>query len=199
MAQDVTSVCAPKISNFLQKNKIVSTLSFPSISRLIYAYHSSHYREAGKIIAEGKIEIYRSNKSGLAQYKITGDSAIIIGNDVDDDNRNGVVVHEVTHMIQDMRKLKLSILEMELDAYFAEALYYVRRGMVEAFEDNKPMMIGIHMARIAQNFEDDERYLKTRDFRKRRGEISKEILNEYYYRHGRTDLGKRFRNDGLQL
>ena len=199
MARDVTSVCAPKIANFLQKNKIVSTLEFPSLSRLIYAYHPCHYREAGKIIAEGKIEIYRSNKDGLAEYKITGDSAIVIGNDVDDDNRNGVVVHEVTHMIQDMRRLRLSILEMELDAYFAEALYYVRRGMVEAFRDNKPMMIGIQMAKIAENFEDDERYLRTKDFRKRRGDVGKEILDEYYYRHGRTDVGKRFRNDGLQL
>ena len=199
MAQNVTSICAPKISNFLQKNKTVSTLDFPSLSRLIYAYHPSHYRDAGKVIGEGQVEIYRSNKSGLAEYRIEGDSAIIIHDDVDDDNRNGVVVHEVTHMIQDMRRLRLSILEMELDAYFAEALYYARVGDLEAFKDNKPMLIGIHMATIAENFEDDKKYLRTKDFRKNRGKVGKAITDEYYYRHGKTGLGKRFRNDGLQL
>lgn len=199
MVQNVTALCAPKIACFLKKNSIVSTLQFPSLSRLIYAYQPSDYRDAGTIIGQKKVEIYRTNKDELAHYRIEGESALFIGNNVDDDNRNGVVVHEVTHMVQDMRRMRLSILEMELDAYFAEALYYVRRGMTEEFKTSKPMMIGIFMARIAENYEEDKKYLKTKDFRKSRGEVGREVINEYYHRHGVTTVGKRFRNDGLQL
>ena len=199
MVTDVTSICAPKISNFLKKNSVVSTLRFPSLSRLIYAYHPSDYVEAGRVIGQGKVEIYRSHTKGLANYQITGDSCITLYDDIGDDNRNGVVVHEVTHMVQDMRRMRFSILEMELDAYFAEALYYVRRNNIKQFQDSKPLMISIHMAAIAESFDKDEKYIKTKDFRTRRGKCGKEIADEYWYRHGVSNVGKRFRNDGLQL
>lgn len=199
MAQDVTKLCAPKIANFLRNSPTVQTLDFPSLSRLIYAYHPCLYREAGRIIGEGNIEIYRTNEDGLAHYHLEGASALFLGDDINDDNRSGVIVHEVTHMIQDMSKMKLSILEMELDAYFAEALYYARRNLIEEFKKKKPMMIGICMALIAENYLDDKKYLTTNAFRKNRGEVSKEIANEYYYRAGVTNVGKRRRNDGLQL
>ena len=102
-------------------------------------------------------------------------------------------------MIQDMRQLKMSILEMELDAYFAEALYHVRRGTTDVYEDTVPFLIGFRMVRIAEEFEDDERYFRTRDFRRTRDEIGGEISKEYYHRHPGTKIGKRFKNDGLQL
>lgn len=199
MAQDVTAQCAPKIANFLQNSPTVQKLDFPSLSRLICAYHPSLYQKAGRIIGEGKIETYRTNQEGLAHYRIEGASALFLGDDINDHNRSGVIVHEVTHLIQDMLKMKLSILEMELDAYFAEAVYYARRDMIEEFKKRKPMMIGFCMAKIAENFLDDKKYLNTKEFRKNRGEAGKEITSEYYYRAGVTDVGTRRRLDGLQL
>lgn len=199
MAKNVTALCAPKISNFLKNNTIVSTLDFPSLSRMKRTYHPCDYREAGRIIGEGKVEVYQSGKSGLASYDVKGNSSLTFGTSIDDDNRNGVVVHEVTHMIQDMRQLKMSILEMELDAYFAEALYHVRRGTTDIYEDTVPFLIGFRMVHIAQGFEDDESYFRTREFRRYRDDVGREIGNEYYHRHPDMKIGKRFKNDGLQL
>ena len=199
MAKNVTAICAPKIASFLQHSPTVGTLEFPSLSRLRRTYHPSDYREAGRIIGGGKIEIYESGKRGLAAYEIDKDSSLTFGTRITSENRSAVIVHEVTHMIQDMRQMKMSILEMELDAYFAEALYHVRRGTDETFEKSVPPNISVNMRILAENYEDDEKYLKTKHFRWLRGEAAKAIRNEYHHRHGGLNVDKKFKNNGLQF
>ena len=199
MATNTTSICAPKIANFLQQNKIVSSLDFPSLARLIYAYHSCHYRRAGRIIGKGEIEVYHSSDDGGAAYETAGESSFIIRNAVNDTNRNGAIVHEVTHMIQDMRKLKLSEVEMELDAYFAQALYHVRDGSLAVFKRTVPGFVGEPMAEIADRFEDKRSYMLTRDFRDKRDGVRKSLVFNYKNILKKTDADVRYRLDGLEL
>ena len=197
MERDTTAICAPKIANFLQDNQVVSSLDFPSLARLIYAYHPCHYRSAGREIGKLKIEIYHSDEDGGAAYETAAESSFTFGDAVNDTNRNGAVVHEVTHMIQDMRKLKLSEVEMELDAYFAQALYHVRDGSLAVFKRTVPGFVGEPMAEIAGKFEDKRSYMLTRDFRDRRDGVRKSLVFNYKNILKKTDADVRYRLDGL--
>ena len=199
MDRNTTSICAPKIANFLQNNKVVSTLDFPSLARLVYAYHPYHYRKAGKIIAEGRIEIYHSSDDGGAAYETGGKSAFFIRSAVTDDNRNGALVHEVTHMIQDKRKMKLSEVEMELDAYFAQALYHVRDGSIGVFKATVPPFVGGPMADIAEEYDAKRCYMMTKEFKKKRDAIRGSLVFNYTTILGKADADVRQRLNGLDF
>lgn len=197
MATNTTSICAPKIANFLKKYLKQNKLDFPSLARQIYAYHSYHYRKAARIIGELEIEIYHSSEDGGAAYVTAGESSFTFGNAVNDTNRDGAIVHEVTHMIQDMRKMKLSEVEMELDAYFAQALYHVRDGSLSVFKRTVPGFVGEPMAEIAGRFEDKRSYMLTRDFRDRRDGVRNSLVFNYKNILKKTDADVRYRLDGL--
>ena len=198
MATDTTAICAPKIATFLQQNKVVSTLNFPSLARLVYAYHPYHYRRAGKIIAGGGIEIYHTSEDGGAAYETLAESSFTFGAAVNDWNRNGAVVHEATHMVQDMRKLKLSEVEMELDAYFAQALYHVRDRSVEVFLSTVPPFVGVPMADLAQDYEERGRYILSKEFKERRDQIRGALVHNYKNILKVADADVRTRLDGIR-
>lgn len=204
MSTDVTATWAPKISNWLRINANVSALDFPSMTRLRKAYHSTDYREIGTLLGSGDIEIYREEDKpymgGYTDHK-EGDYLIFDFADFDYDllTHPEVIVHEVTHMIQDSKRMRLSIIEGEMDAFLAQALFQIRAKTEDQYPD-----FAWRVMEAAKAFSEDDGYLGSWSFRSARDRIEQDLREHYSYSHQRVDpdfdvgtLTKRRRLDGI--
>ncbi len=109
-----------------------------SLSRLTRTYDGWDYRHAGNIIGRCRIEIYE-----VIGAEFVGRYSRDARHDHFEFDREdlpagplamaGVVVHEVTHMIQDFKRMKLSKIEWEMDAYFVEAVYLARATKLDGY------------------------------------------------------------------
>jgi hypothetical protein len=219
--QDATAVWGPKIASFLMSDINVARLDFPSLAALRRPYSGMDYVHMGHVIAGGRIEIATefggSMGRALMSYRRIGNSQINVNSkychpgllrpgftskdpkartqdDVARLQTAAVLVHEITHMIQDWKRMWMSPLEREVDAYFAKALYLVRVGA----DDLWPNGFANHAMIAAKFYHEDSGYLRSSAFRRMHAEVSKEI-REFYT--GKVDykLDPRSRGDGLNL
>ena len=206
---------AQKIGTFLTTNSVVSTLDFPSMTRWVRAYHPCDYRRVGRIMGGGKIEVFlyegndESNDSGSAnaayfESSRTGEkedywviNTTNVGGNVL--NRRDLIVHEATHMIQDMKRLKQSVIEAEMDAYFAQALYHIRSKSEAAIDYDEAFL------RAARAYEADNKVLRAKSFEKLRSECWNYAYwvasSRAKYGYGTKNLDKlkeRSRRDGIK-
>ena len=75
-----------------------------------------------------------------------------------------VIVHEITHMIQDYKRMKVTRRDMELDAHFAQALYRKRSKATKATDKANSDALW-RFDDEAQKYIDDSDYLWSRKFR----------------------------------
>ncbi|MEL6110320.1 MAG: hypothetical protein AAFU85_30295 [Planctomycetota bacterium] len=101
-----------------------------------------------------------------------------------------VVVHEMTHMIQDYKRMRVSRRDMEMDAHFAQSLYRKRSKGVDKANSEAVWKFDP----IAQSYIDDDDYLNSIAFRMQRGKL-RSSLNFHYGKH--SDLTKKKRQDGV--
>jgi hypothetical protein len=209
--QDVTGIWAPTIAGFLIGDSIVACLDFPSLMPLHRAYKGTDYAEMGRTIRRGNIEIktealpkaawraaYVDHPGGdflkFNTEKVwPGKLASAPADDKQRLNTAANVVHEVTHMIQDWKRMRLSIVEREMDTHFAQALYLVRVGAEDVWDKS----YALHALIAAQNFANDDGYLRSADFRRIRGTVASEI-REHYRGKVDTPLDDPYRSDGMR-
>lgn len=209
--QDLTSVWAPTIAGFLTADTVVAGLDFPSLTPLRRAYRGADYVEMGHVIRRGHIEIKAEElpKAGWrAAYVDHPDGDFLqfntdkvwpgaLGSESADRklklNTAANVVHEVSHMIQDWKRMRLSLVQREVDAHFAQALYLVRAGA----EDVWDKVYALHTLIAARNYDEDKGYLHSADFRRIKGDIAGEI-REHYRGKVSMPLDDPYRTDGLR-
>ena len=156
----------------------------------------SDYSAVAASIGPGKVQVYEDPTSDDPGYfnAPTGDFFLLPVGYTDKLEMNlDVLVHEATHMVQDDKRLRLSRLEAEMDAHFAQALYRVRSG--KKFASSALQLIPFEIA--ATEFADNPKYMLGGAFRRLREEMRGGIIKAYMHKH--DDLGKKTRLDGVTL
>lgn len=141
-APDSTVQCIAKV---LQTGGILKHFDFPRIQYPnLPGYKPEMYAEIGRRISSGQIPIYlrEGNIDGAkAFYNLTANELNLTSatRPLNTPQHWGTIVHEATHMIQDMKKWRMTKQEMEADAHFAQALFlhykgsHLESGLLSAF------------------------------------------------------------------
>lgn len=141
-APDHTVKC---IANFLQTGGYLQNFKFPRIKYPNWpGYNPELYAEIGRRIGSGRIPIFlrEGNIEGAkAFYNLTGNELNLTSatKPLNRPSHWGTIVHEATHMIQDMKNWRMTKQEMEADAHFAQALFLhykgtqLESGLLQAF------------------------------------------------------------------
>ncbi len=137
-----TAQCAPQksvdaIVHFLRNGSILKNFTFPRLHLPnIHGYDPGDYRDIGDKLAAGDIDVVLAEGSiagAKAFYKTSGQGANTLNltpltSPLNKPEHWSTIVHEATHMIQDMKKWRVSLAEMEADAHFAQALFLHYKG-----------------------------------------------------------------------
>jgi hypothetical protein len=130
------------ISYFLQHGGILKNFRFPKISApAINVYRPEFYAEMGckiasvaieVVLGEGKVAGAKAfyNKDGTPRLTLTKATEAL-----NTPAHWSTIAHEATHMIQDWKKWRMSLLEMEVDAHFAQALFLHYKGAAASSDD----------------------------------------------------------------
>lgn len=179
--RDVSSTIGPKISGFLTSDVHVATLKFPPLRRTNVAnkrYLPSDYLAVGLNIGRKKVEVYETKvdyKWHASYFNSEQADAILLTPKVTAclSKFLDVIVHEATHMVQDYKRERISMLEQEVDAKFAQALYLLRSG-------RSLSGLPVDLAISAEIFDEDPDYLDSHNFRwKKLPTIESALIAEY--------------------
>jgi hypothetical protein len=123
------------ISYFLQHGSILQNFKFPRLHMpSVAGYNPEHYAEIGRKIDSGKIPVLLAESAvdGAKAFYELGSNCLNLTKataPLNTPEHWGTIVHEATHMIQDMKKWRISLAEMEADAHFAQALFLYYKGV----------------------------------------------------------------------
>jgi hypothetical protein len=179
--RDVSATLGPKISGFLTSDIHVASLKFPPLRRTSVGnkrYLPSDYLAVGLNIGRHKVEVYETRidyKWHASYFNSAQADAILLTPRVTAclSKFLDVIVHEATHMVQDYKRERISMLEQEVDAKFAQALYLLRSGRSLA-------ALPVDLAVAAEIFVDDPGYLESNHFRwKSLPKIEGTMITEY--------------------
>jgi hypothetical protein len=189
--RDVTETFGPTMARYLRSDGVVKNLRFPRLRFPLlrsYGYSPSDYHWIADHIGPGKIEVYETRRDELfrGKYVSLGELNFFVltpSVTIAPLASMDTIVHEATHAIQDWKKMRASLQDMELDAHFAAALYFVQSG-------KDASAAALHLARFiiaAKAYNADARYLRSLEFRKARGKLESEILTHYRDMNGIID------------
>jgi hypothetical protein len=179
--RDISSTIGAKISGFLTSDVHVASLKFPPLRRTNVGnkrYLPSDYLAVGLNIGRNKVEVYETredykwhamyfNSSQADAILLTPKVTACLTKFLD------VIVHEATHMVQDYKRERISMLEQEVDGKFAQALYLLRSG-------RSLSALPIDLAIAAELFDEDPDYLESNHFRwKKLPTIESSLIAEY--------------------
>ena len=208
-AHDVTDSTGKEMSSILKNNCKIKKLEFPSVTHPRYKswrYTPGNFETVAKHIGlnEGQVRVYSSKQSKNSSYwnvqkknrrdDTTSPTEFFMLKDKVANSLKSfidVLVHESTHMIQDYKRLKMSIVDAEMDAHFAQALYLVRAN--ETAKDNSLQLPPFIEA--AKAYDADADYLTSRAFKKQKRFMCSRIVDQY--KKAGVDITKRTRMDGL--
>jgi hypothetical protein len=137
MAEENT-VWETRIVNFLNNDPILRAWEeVPSLTRRVRHYRSQDFRDISRYIRDDRISVLTGYDPGTNEFaayvgktEARGDlEDYFIFNtyvELEPTNRPATLVHEATHAIQDDRRMKLSYVEKEMDAWFVMAVYALR-------------------------------------------------------------------------
>jgi hypothetical protein len=182
--RDATDGFSPKLKKLLIDDDLVRKLSFPRLHHPRMAgYSGTEYLEIAKRIGRDKIEVYETRRNpgmgGEAKYKSYGALNFFVVTPTLTDfpkDYTPTIVHEATHAIQDKNKWRMSSLDNEVDAHFAEALYFLRSGREWELKNDKVMEDFLTAAR---EYDRDPDYLKSLKFHKLRRDMRSAISAHY--------------------
>ena len=91
-------------------------------------YKPKYYEQIGQKIASGKIGVFVAEGSipgAKAFYNVDSNCLYLTSatKNLNTPEHWSTIAHEATHMIQDMKKWRMTMQEMEADAHFAQALF----------------------------------------------------------------------------
>ncbi|MBA2115187.1 hypothetical protein [Bremerella alba] len=182
-----------QIANFLQHDSILKKFKFPRVHLPnVVGYKHKHYEEIGQKIASKKIRVY------VAEGKIPGAKAFYnlksnclyltpATEGLSTPQQWSTIAHEATHMIQDLKKWRMTLQEMEADAHFAQALFlhyknsFLEGGAMQSFNT------------AAKHFANGDK----RDFKKKCHSMLAEAGSKYHGREGYEDMYIKERRDGI--
>ncbi len=123
------------IAFFLQHGSILENFKFPRLNMPSMAgYDPEDYAEIGRKIDSGKIPVVLAEGAvdGAKAFYELGPNCLNLTKataPLNTPEHWSTIVHEATHMIQDMKKWRITLAEMEADAHFAQALFLHYKGM----------------------------------------------------------------------
>jgi len=182
-----------QIANFLQHDCTLKKFKFPRLHLPnVFGYKPKHYEEIGQKIANKKIGVYvaEGNIPGAkAFYNVKSNRLYLTSatKSLSTPEQWSTIAHEATHIIQDMRKWRMTMQEMEADAHFAQALFlhykksFLSGGTMQTFNI------------AAQYFADG----KMRDFKKKCQSMIAEAGAKYHGKRGYDDMYIKKRQDGI--
>lgn len=118
-----------QIAYFLQHGGILKKFNFPRLHLPnVAGYKPKYYEEIGQKIANKKIGVYVAEGAiagAKAFYNVDSNCLYLTSatKALNTPEHWSTIAHEATHMIQDLKKWKMSMQEMEADAHFAQALF----------------------------------------------------------------------------
>lgn len=182
-----------KIAGFLETGPILNHFAFPRLHfPNINGYSPGDYRTMGALIRAGTVPVFIDEgaiKDATAFYQpktnrlnLTKGTASL-----NTPEHWSTVVHEATHMIQDWKKWKISLREMEADAHFAQALFMHYKGA--SFGGGL-----LHVfASAAQAFASGNK----KGFKNRIDEMNLRVSEKYRYKPGYENMFTKSRLDGI--
>lgn len=182
-----------QIAHFLQSGSILQKFSFPRLCLPnIGGYKPRDYAEIGALIAQGEIPVVLSEGAiagAAAFYQLKANCLNLTAATapLNLPEHWGTIVHEATHAIQDKKKWRMTLAEMEADAHFAQALFLHYKGS----SLSSGYMPSFAMA--AKDFANGD----IRDFKKRASAMISEAGTKYYGKPGYENLYVKSRNDGI--
>ena len=199
---DLTETIGAVMKKFLESDQFVKKLEFPCITHLArrnWFYRPSDYYTVAQCIGVGKVQVYEDAETDNAAYfnlsdGKTGDFFLLAPHVAQNIHQwMSSLVHEATHMIQDYKKMKLTLQEMETDTHFAQALYRAHLlGRVDKANSHALTYFDI----AAQEYVKDPDYLKSMAFRKYRFKLLSSLIMGYGHKQNFTN---RIRLDGVIL
>jgi LysM domain len=196
--RDVTETFGAEMARLLRSDSALRTLDFPRLHLpRMKGYIGPDYADIARRIHLDGIEVYETRKdSGLgfhAKYESYGDlNHFIVRPSVTATPLlyMTTIVHEATHAMQDRNKWRMSGLDNEVDAHFAEALYLVRSRKEEAKIDLRMTRFNI----AAEEYDADENYLKSIGFIEFRRKLRHDITEHYAFMNS-TFGGPNFKHE----
>lgn len=182
-----------QISHFLQTGPILQNFNFPRLYLPnVFGYKPRDYAEIGMLIGQGKIPVVLNEgkiEGAAAFYQLKANRLNLTSATapLNTPEHWATIVHEATHAIQDMKKWRMTLAEMEADAHFAQALFLHYKGS----RLNTGYMQSFPQA--AKDFASGN----MRDFKKRATTMIAEAGKKYNGAAGYEDLFIKSRNDGI--
>lgn len=212
-AADVSDTVGVQISQLMDRDAVARNLAFPRSqfpALKCSGYQGEHYEEMGRRLGSGNIWTLQTEEiPSMARYISYGASiSILLLRPLAAETpllAMSVILHELTHAIQDWKKWRLSPLDEEVDAHMAEALYMVRTNSYERADTETFFK---EFLEAAEAFDGNAGYFRTRAYRKTREKFRQDIYQHYeMMRSTLTDnfdpiefekqFSKRRRRDGM--
>jgi hypothetical protein len=183
-----------KIAKFLETGPILDHFEFPRLHfPNIAGYKPEHYRRMGALIREGTLPVFIDEgaipgatafyQAQANRLNLTPDTAPL--NTLE---HWSTVVHEATHMIQDWKKWRITLSEMEADAHFAQALFMHYKGA--SFGGGLLLVF----ASAAKAFAAGDK----KEFKKLIGEMYQRVNEKYQYKSGYENMFTKIKQDGIR-
>jgi len=181
------------IAEFLMTGPILDHFEFP---RLHYpnvaGYKPEYYRKIGLLIKEGTVPVFVDEdapKNAAAYYQPKANRLCLAAGTakLGTAERWSTVVHEATHVIQDWKKWRVSLSEMEADAHFAQALFMHYKGA--AFGGD---FLTVYAAAARAYASGDKK-----EYKKLIGEMYLRVNEKYKDKEGYENMLKKTRADGI--
>lgn len=187
------------LASFLKADSAVKKMTFPRLRfprlhRL--GYFADDYVNIANKIESGTIKVYQTKQD---QTDFNGTYSSDSGKDFFAFPRQavnsissyaGTIVHEATHAIQDLKEWRMSPLESEVDAHFAEALYLVLTGRQS---DVKSDMRMTYYMIVAEGYFEDSDFMTTSYFRQKRTNLYNSVRVDYRAKH--KAISKKFNEE----
>lgn len=182
-----------QIAHFLRTGSILQNFSFPRLFLPnLPGYKPRDYAEIGALIAQRTIPVVLNEgaiKGAAAFYQLGANCLNLTAATapLNMPEHWATIVHEATHAIQDLKKWRMTLAEMEADAHFAQALFlhykgsYLSSGYMPSF------------TLAAKDFANGD----TKEFKKRANAMIAEAGSKYNGKQGYDKLYIKFRNDGI--
>ncbi len=182
-----------QIAHFLQTGPILQNFNFPRLFLPnVAGYKPRDYAEIGAMIAKGTIPVVLNEgaiEGAAAFYQLQANRLNLTAATapLNKPEHWATIVHEATHAIQDKRKWKMTLAEMEADAHFAQALFLHYKGS----QLSSGYMQSFALA--AKDFANGN----MREFKKRANAMIADVGVKYKDKKGYDNLFIKTRNDGI--
>ncbi|MEW4564593.1 hypothetical protein AB1K70_18780 [Bremerella sp. JC770] len=182
-----------QIASFLQHEGFLKKFNFPRLHLPnVGGYKPKYYEEIGQKIASKKIGVFVAEGAiagAKAFYKVDSNCLYLTSatKSLNTPEQWSTIAHEATHMIQDLKKWRMTLQEMEADAHFAQALFLHYKNSIL----NSGTMHSFNMA--AKYFAEGNK----KEFKKKCPSMLADVGRKYQGKKGYEDMYTKERQNGI--